>query len=448
MISVILAAGKGSRMKSEKSKLVHKVNGIPMIKKIDKVLSLSGIENKIYVLGYLKEQILEILENIDYVVQEDQLGTAHAVSISKEKLMKYTDDEVLICYGDGPLITSNTILNMKEVFSREKLDGLVLSCKLENPKGYGRIIKENNNVVDIREEVDANENEKLINEINTGVYIFKKSSLLSVIDKVSNNNYKNEYYLTDVIKLMNNSGFKVNSLLLKDKDEMLGVNSKEQLAQVSKILRIRKNKELMNEGVILIDPETTYIEEDVEIGIDTVVYPNVYIQGRTIIGKNCKIYSGSRIENSTVGDNVKIDNSIIESSIIKSDVGIGPFAHIRPDTLLENNVKVGNFVEIKKSILHKGVKCGHLTYIGDSEVGEDTNIGAGSITCNYDGRIKHKTTIGKNSFIGSNTIMVSPVNIGENVLTAAGSVITKDIPDDSLAFGRAKQVNKIGINKK
>ncbi|QXW65222.1 bifunctional UDP-N-acetylglucosamine diphosphorylase/glucosamine-1-phosphate N-acetyltransferase GlmU [Streptobacillus moniliformis] len=446
MISIILAAGKGTRMKSNISKLMHKVNGQPMIVKLVNTLNKAGLKKNILILGYLKEQILEVLDN-EYVIQEEQLGTGHAVIIAKNKILE-NDDDILICNGDGPLLTVETINKMKEKFEKDSLDCLILSCEVNNPFGYGRIIKENGKVTNITEEVDATVEQKNIKEINAGVYLFKKTSLLSILDKFNNDNKKGEYYLTDAVKLLNEEKLKVDSLVLEDEKEMLGVNSKSQLAEVSKILRERKNEELMKNGTILIDPNNTYIEEDVVIGEDTIIYPNVYIEKGTRIGNNCIIHSGTRIENSIIGNNVTIDNSVVELSVIEDNVSIGPFAHIRPNSLLKEKSKIGNFVEIKKSTLHKGVKCGHLTYVGDSEIGENTNIGAGTITCNYDGSKKHKTNIGKNCFIGSNSIIVAPVEIGENVLTAAGSVITKDIPNDSIAFGRAKQVNKIGMNKK
>ncbi|WP_064607366.1 bifunctional UDP-N-acetylglucosamine diphosphorylase/glucosamine-1-phosphate N-acetyltransferase GlmU [Streptobacillus moniliformis] len=446
MISIILAAGKGTRMKSNISKLMHKVNGQPMIVKLVNTLNKAGLKKNILILGYLKEQILEVLDN-EYVIQEEQLGTGHAVIIAKNKILE-NDDDILICNGDGPLLTVETINKMKEKFEKDSLDCLILSCEVNNPFGYGRIIKENGKVTNIIEEVDATVEQKNIKEINAGVYLFKKTSLLSILDKFNNDNKKREYYLTDAVKLLNEEKLKVDSLVLEDEKEMLGVNSKSQLAEVSKILRERKNEELMKSGTILIDPNNTYIEEDVVIGEDTIIYPNVYIEKGTRIGNNCIIHSGTRIENSIIGNNVTIDNSVVELSVIEDNVSIGPFAHIRPNSLLKEKSKIGNFVEIKKSTLHKGVKCGHLTYIGDSEIGENTNIGAGTITCNYNGSKKHKTNIGKNCFIGSNSIIVAPVEIGENVLTAAGSVITKDIPNDSIAFGRAKQVNKIGMNKK
>lgn len=446
MISIILAAGKGTRMKSNISKLMHRVNGIPMIRKLTNTLKDAGIEKNILVLGYLKEQILSELPDFEYVIQEEQLGTAHTIMISEEKIRKYSED-ILVCNGDGPLLSKETIFKMKEKFEKENYDALILSCNLKNPSGYGRIIKLGEKVLDIREESEASYEEKQIKEVNAGVYLFKNTALLSIIDKFENNNSKGEYYITDSVKLLNSFGYKVGSLLIDDEKEMLGVNSKEQLAEVSKILRERKNKELMDEGVILIDPNSTYIDEDVKIGIDTVIYPNVYLQKGTIIGNECIIYPNTRIENSQIGDNVTIESSVIKDSKIESFVSIGPFAHIRPSSILKENSKVGNFVEVKKSILEENVKLGHLSYIGDSNIGKNTNIGAGTITCNYDGKLKHKTIIGENNFVGSNTILVAPVSLGNNVLTAAGSVITQNIPDDTIAFGRAKQVNKVGRNK-
>ncbi|WP_068268110.1 bifunctional UDP-N-acetylglucosamine diphosphorylase/glucosamine-1-phosphate N-acetyltransferase GlmU [Caviibacter abscessus] len=436
MLSLILAAGKGTRMKSNIPKVMHKVNGKPMLKKVTQVCEPFG--KILLVLGDKKDLILESFSNFEYVFQEEQLGTAHAVMIAKEYIEKI-NEPVLITYGDGPLLSSKTISKMKEKFEHDKLDCLVLSCILDNPTGYGRIIKQENKVIDIVEEKEANNEQKKINEINIGVYIFNNNALLNIIDKIDNNNLKNEYYLTDAIKLLHNNGYKVDSMLLDDVNEMLGVNSKQDLAIASNILRHRKLNSLMEDGVIIIDPNTTYIEDDVIIGKDSVIYPNTIITGNTNIGENCIIYS-SRIEESIIKDNVKIDNSVVEYATIEDKVTIGPFAHLRKGANLKESVHVGNFVEIKNSTLNDGVKAGHLTYIGDSEIGKNTNIGAGTITCNYDGINKHKTNIGENSFIGSNTILVAPVNVGNNVLTAAGSVITKDVDDNKLAFGRARQV--------
>lgn len=443
MLSIILAAGKGTRMKSDLPKVLHKVNGKPMLQKV--IETTKNFGDVLLVLGYKKDKILENFSSYDYVIQEEQLGTGHAIKIAREKFSKY--DSILITYGDGPLLSTKTIKEMKEKFNNDNLDCLLLTCLLDNPTGYGRIIKNNNKVVDIVEEKEANDDIKKINEINVGVYLFKTKSLLAILDKIDNNNNKGEYYLTDAIKLLNEAGFSSDSLQLKDKNEMLGVNSKSDLARVSNILRLQKLEKLMEDGAIIIDPQSTYIEDDVIIGTDTIIYPNTIITGKTSIGNNCIIYS-SRIDDSIIYNNVKIDNSVIESSTLYNEVTIGPFAHTRKGTILKEKVHIGNFVETKNSTLEKGVKSGHLTYLGDSIIGENTNIGAGTITCNYDGINKHKTIIGKNSFIGSNSIFVAPVNIGENVLTAAGSVITKNVEDDKLAFGRARQVTISKKNRK
>ena len=446
MISLILAAGKGTRMKSEKPKVLHEVNGTPMLKRVLKTLENTGIEKNVFILGHKKDAVLEAMGDLEYVEQKEQLGTGHAVLIAEEKIKKYKDD-VLITYGDAPLLREETINRMKEIFYEKDLDCILLSCKMKDPFAYGRIIKKDGKVVDIIEEKEATEEQKKIKEVNTGVYIFKYKSLVEAVEKIDNNNIKGEYYLTDTIKILSGAGYKLESYQIEDEDEVLGVNSKAQLAQAGKILRGRKNLELMDDGVILIDPETTYIEEQVKIGEDTVIYPNVIIQGETEIGKNCKILGNTRIENSEIADNVKIESSLIEQSRLEEGVTVGPFAHLRPKAHLKKNVHVGNFVEIKNSVLEEGVKSGHLTYLGDAEVGKNTNIGAGTITCNYDGKNKHKTIIGENAFIGSNSTIVAPAEIGEKAFTAAGSTITKKVPEKALAFGRAKQTNKEGWNK-
>lgn len=446
MISVILAGGKGTRIRSDKPKVIHKVNGVPMVKRVTNTLENIGITNNIYIIGYKREMVLDVMGDIPYVVQEEQLGTGHAVLIAKEKIEEHKDD-VLITYGDAPLIREETLFSMKKIFEEKKLDGILLSCEVKNSYAYGRIIKDNGKVVNIIEEKDATEEEKKIKEINVGVYIFKYDKLIYALERLTNNNAQGEYYLTDVVKILSESGANIETYVTLDEDEILGVNSKDQLAQAEKIVKNRKNNKLMENGVILIDPNNTYIEDEVEIGEDTVIYPNTIIQGKTKIGKNCVILGNTRIENSIISDNVKIEASVVEQSILETGVTVGPFAHLRPKANLKENVHVGNFVEIKNATLEKGVKTGHLTYIGDAEVGENTNIGAGTITCNYDGKNKHKTKIGENSFVGSNTILVAPVEIGNKSFTAAGSVITKEVPDNALAFGRAKQTNKEGWNK-
>ena len=441
MISLVLAAGKGTRMKSELPKVLHTVNGLPMLVKVKNVLENVGIEKNIFILGHKKKKVLDIMGDIPYVEQLEQLGTGHAVLVAKEELEKYKQDVLITC-GDTPLIKEETLEKMISIFKEKRLDCILLSCEVQNPFGYGRIINRDGNVVDIVEEKEANEEVRAIKEINAGVYIFKYERLVEAASKIDNNTQKGEYYLTDAIKYLVNDGYKVESYKIYDEDEILGVNSKVQLSQANSILRKRKNEELMDDGVIMINPESTYIEETVIIGQDTVIYPNVIIQGKTEIGRNSLILGNTRIENSIIGDNVKIESSLIESAIIEKNTTIGPFAHLRPKAHLKEDVHVGNFVEVKNSVLEKGVKAGHLTYLGDTIVGDNTNIGAGTITCNYDGKNKHKTIIGRNVFIGSNSILVAPVELGDNTFTAAGSVITEKVPEGNIAFGRSRQINK------
>lgn len=445
--TLILAAGKGTRMKSEMPKVIHKVNGIPMVSKIINVLAGLNPEENILILGHKKDEVLKVVgENCDYVLQTEQLGTGHAVIQAKEKLQNYDGDVMILC-GDTPLLKEETLKELYQFHKNNQADTTILTSIYENPFGYGRIVKENGLVKAIVEEKEANDEIKKIKEVNAGVYCFNSKELFKALEKINNNNEKGEYYLTDVIGIQVSENKKVQSFTLKDNMEILGVNSKVELAQAGKVLRDRKNKELMEVGVIIIDPETTYVEENVKIGKDTVLYPGVYLQGNTIIGENCEIIGNTRIIDSVLGNNIRIESSVIEESIIDEGVTMGPFAHLRPKSHLKEKVHIGNFVEVKKSTLEKGVKAGHLTYLGDAQVGENTNIGAGTITCNYDGVNKFKTVIGKEVFIGSDTMLVAPVNIGEKALVGAGSVITKDVPNNSLAVSRSKQIIKTDWRK-
>lgn len=445
--TLILAAGKGTRMKSDMPKVIHKVNGIPMITKIIDTLSGLNPEENILILGHKKEEVLKVVgKNCDYVLQTEQLGTGHAVIQAKEKLEGYDGDVMILC-GDTPLLRESTLKSLYEYHKESGAVTTILTSIYENPFGYGRIVKEDGLVKAIVEEKEASEEIKKIKEVNGGVYCFNSKELFKALDKIDNNNEKGEYYLTDVIGIQVSENKKVQSFILEDKMEILGVNSKVELAQAGKVLRDRKNRELMEEGVILIDPETTYVEESVKVGRDTVLYPGVVLQGKTVIGENCEIIGNSRIIDSVLGNNIRVESSVIEESILEDGVTMGPFAHIRPKSLLKEKVHIGNFVEVKKSTLEKGVKAGHLTYLGDAQVGENTNIGAGTITCNYDGVNKFKTVIGKDAFIGSDSMLVAPVNIGEKALIGAGSVITKDVPSNSLAVSRSKQIIKTDWRK-
>ncbi|MGL4653635.1 bifunctional UDP-N-acetylglucosamine diphosphorylase/glucosamine-1-phosphate N-acetyltransferase GlmU [Cetobacterium sp.] len=444
--TLILAAGKGTRMKSELPKVLHKVCGVPMVQKIVNTCSKIGSVENILILGHKKEEVLKVLPNMEYVVQEEQLGTGHAVIQAKEKLKDF-DGTVMILCGDTPLLREETLKDLYNYHKETSATTTILTSIYENPFGYGRIVKENGEVIGIVEEKEASEEVKAIKEVNAGVYCFEAKDLLVALDRIDNKNEKGEYYLTDVIAINVKDGKKVEAFLLEDNDEILGINSKIELEKANCIMRDRINEKHMENGVIFIDKNSVYIEETVQIGQDTVVYPGALLQGETLIGQNCEILGNTRIIDCKIGNNVRVESSVLEESIIEDRVTIGPFAHLRPKSHLKEEVHIGNFVEVKKSVLEKGVKAGHLTYLGDATVGEKTNIGAGTITCNYDGKNKFKTTIGKNAFIGSDTMLVAPVNIGENALVGAGSVITKDVPENSLAVSRSKQVIKFDWRK-
>lgn len=444
--TLILAAGKGTRMKSELPKVLHKVCGVPMVQKIVNTCSKIGSIENILILGHKKEEVLKVLPNMQYVVQEEQLGTGHAVIQAKDKLKDF-DGTVMILCGDTPLLREETL---KELYNYHKQTGAtttILTSIYENPFGYGRIVKENETVIGIVEEKEASEEIRAIKEVNAGVYCFESKDLLSALDRIDNKNEKGEYYLTDVISINVRDGKKVEAFLLEDNDEILGINSKIELEKANCIMKNRINEKHMENGVIFIDKNSVYIEESVEIGQDTIIYPGALLQGDTVIGQNCEILGNTRVIDCNIGNNVRVESSVLEESVVEDRVTIGPFAHLRPKSHLKEEVHIGNFVEIKKSVLEKGVKAGHLTYLGDATVGEKTNIGAGTITCNYDGKNKFKTTIGKNAFIGSDTMLVAPLNIGENALVGAGSVITKDVPENALAVSRSKQVIKFDWRK-
>lgn len=444
--SLILAAGKGTRMKSELPKVIHKVNGVPMIKKIIDILDELKVQENILILGHKKEEILNVIGDVSYVVQNEQLGTGHAIMMAEPKLKDFQGNILVVC-GDTPLLKVETLKKMYEFHMKSRATTTLLTSIYENPFGYGRIVKENGKIVSIIEEKEASEQEKKIQEINAGVYCFNSKELWETLKKIDNKNEKGEYYLTDIISIQVKENKNVETYLLEDNLEVLGINSKVELAQANIILRERKNNNLMEDGVILIDPNNTYIEENVKIGRDTVIYPGALIQGKTTIGENCTILGNTRIIDCEIGNSIKIESSVLEESILDDFVTIGPFAHLRPKTHLKEKVHVGNFVEVKKSTLEKGVKVGHLTYLGDAIIGENTNIGAGTITCNYDGKNKFKTIIGKDSFIGSNTMLVAPIKIEDCGMTAAGSVITKDVPSKSLAVARSKQIIKLNWRK-
>ncbi len=443
LATIILAAGKGTRFKSELPKVLHKIMEKPMIEfVINTAKKMTNEENIYVVVGYKRELVKESLKNylkLNFVVQEEQKGTGHAVMCC-EKSLKFFNGDILILCGDMPLVKAETIKNFVEFYNNNSLDIAVLSAKLENPFGYGRIIRNNGKFLKIVEEKDADEKTKDIKEINTGIYIVKSKVLFNLLKKLKNNNAQGEYYLTDIIYEANKNNLKVDAYIEEESIQFLGINTRVHLSQAENILLRRKIEDLMLNGVTFIKPETTFIGYDVEIGNDTVIYPENFITGKSKIGKNCIIGKNNFIKDSNILEDVIIKGfCYIENAKIGNFSQIGPFSHLRPDSDIGNNCKIGNFVETKKVKLEDGVKASHLSYLGDAFIGEGTNVGAGTITCNYDGVNKHKTYIGKNVFIGSDTQLVAPVKVGDYTLIAAGTTVTKDVGENSLVHSRVKQ---------
>lgn len=416
IVAVVLAAGKGTRMKSNKSKLVHKIYGKELVKRVVETAEKSDIKDIIAVVGYKKEEVQKVLgDTVKYAYQEEMLGTGHAV-LQAEEYLEGRKGKVVVLNGDVPIIRPETIKKLIEKSIKNKEYATVLTAIYNNPTGYGRIIRDDGgNVKEIVEEKDLSEEQKSNKEINAGIYCFDIDELLKALKELKPNNAQGELYLTDVVKIMNDKGLKTGAVIVKDNTEILGVNDRMQLELLTKVLKMRINQYHMQNGVTIEDMDNTYIYDDVEIGMDTVIHPNTTIKNDVVIGENCEI---------------------------------GPNAYIREGCRLADTVKIGSFVEIKKAIIGEGAKVPHLSYMGDCEIGEKTNIGCGTITCNYDGFNKSKTIIGEHSFIGSNTNLVAPVTLGENSFVAAGSTITNDVPSDALAIARERQKNIEGWNKK
>lgn len=449
--AIILAAGKGKRMNSQIPKVLHMILGVPMLDYVVQEVRELSPEKLVLVLGHGSENIKETTykNDISIVIQSGQLGTAHAVGSAKEALRDFNGD-ILILNGDTPLITSNTLSKLI-VFHRDKnADISVLTTHLDNPDGYGRIIrKENGYIVRIVEDADANSDEISVSEINSGAYCVHSKFLWYAIDQIVPENKQKEYYLTDIVDVAIRTKKNVRGLSVSNSDEVLGVNNRIELNRVEGVLRNKINNSLMLSGVTIIDPANTYVSPKVSIGIDTTIFPNTYIFGNTKIGDRCRIGPSVWIEESQIGDEATLNfSSFLSNTIVGDNVTIGPFAHLRPDTVIKEGVKIGNFVEIKKSDIGSGSKVPHLSYVGDATIGEGVNIGAGTITCNYDGFNKNETIIEDNAFIGSDTMLVAPVKVGKGATTGAGSTITKDVPPHSLAISRSKQTVKKNWRRK
>ena len=439
--AIILAAGQGTRMKSNLSKVLHKVAGMAMIHYVLEALAEANINQKILVLGHKAEEVEESMPpGIDIAYQWEQLGTGHAVIQARDIISPQIKNVLVVC-GDTPLLKGETLKELLNVHKSREAAITILTAIMEDSTGYGRIVRENGKVTAIVEERDASPAIKEIKEINTGAYCFTKEFLVEALGSLNNNNSQSEYYLTDVIKIAVAKGLQVAAYPLEEANEALGINNRVQLAQADKIIRQRVNEKLMLSGVTIVDPETTFIDTKVTVGQDTIIHPFTYIQGQTSIGTECVIGPNTRIIDSKIGNKVEIENSVIRESIVDDFTTIGPFAYLRPGTVLGKNVKVGDFVEIKKSTIGDGSKVPHLSYVGDAHIGKNVNIGCGTITCNYDGVNKHITTISDGAFIGSNTNLVAPVTIGERAYIGAGSTITKDVPNGALGIARGKQKN-------
>lgn len=447
--AVILAAGKGTRMKSKKYKVLHEVAGKTMIEHVLTNVKNAGVNQIVTIVGHGAEDVKSTLGDQSlYSYQEEQLGTAHAVKMAQEHLENEEGTTLVVC-GDTPLITASTLQQLIEHHEATQAQATVLSATAQIPFGYGRIVRDNNQQLKrIVEEKDATEEEKLITEISSGIFAFDNKVLFNKLAQVKNDNVQGEYYLPDVISLILEDEGKAEIHHTDDFDEVMGVNDRVMLSNAEKALQQRLNIQHMRNGVTIIDPTTTFIGPDVEIGMDTIIEPGVRINGKTTIGENTVIGQYSEINNSRIGSEVDVKQSVINESVVDDKTKVGPFAQLRPGSNLGAEVKVGNFVEVKKADLKDGAKVSHLSYIGDAEIGERTNIGCGSITVNYDGVNKFKTVVGKDTFIGCNTNLVAPVTVGDGVLIAAGSTITDNVPNDSLALARARQVTKEDYNKK
>lgn len=445
--AIILAAGKGTRMKSDLPKVLHKVAGKSMVEHVVGATKALTPDKIITIVGHGATEVLAVLpEDVAYVKQEEQLGTGHAVKIA-EPLLKNLHGTTLVIAGDTPLIRPETLVDLFAYHQAEDATATILTAIAPDPTGYGRIIREDGHVSKIVEQKDANDFEKAVQEINTGTYVFDNRALFEALSNLTTDNAQGEYYLTDIIEIFKADGKKVAAFVLDDFDESIGVNDRVALATAEKLMRQRINTQHMVNGVTLIDPASTYIDADVTIGEDTVIEPQVVIKGHSEIGKGVHITSGSRIEQSRLENKTEVRQSTIEHSVLEVGANVGPYAHIRPDSILHENVHVGNFVEVKASSLGTGTKAGHLTYIGNSMVGEHVNFGAGTITVNYDGKHKFNTEIDDYAFIGSNSTLIAPLAIGRNAITTAGSVITEDVREAEMAFGRSRQINKSGRAK-
>lgn len=446
--AVVMAAGKGTRMKSDKPKVVHEVLYKPMINHIVDELKKLKVDKIYVVVGHKAEEVKALVcdKDVSFVLQKEQLGTGHALM----QVSPYLENEAgttIVLNGDAPLIRADTLQKMIAYHKEHQNKGTIMTCDCDLEKKFGRIIRKNNQVVDIVEFKDLQEGQYEISEMNVGEYCFDNKEVFKALKKISNDNAQKEYYLPDVFKVMNQEGLPVGGYQIDDLKEVGGINDRLELAEATKELQLKVNKQHLLNGVNIIDIQNTYISTDVTIGPDTTIEPGCILKGKTSIGKGCHIGPYCEFDNVVVKDYVEIKFSVISDSIIENGVDIGPYARLRTNCHILENVHMGNFVEMKKAVFGKGSKAAHLTYIGDAKVGSNVNIGCGTISVNYDGKNKSLTKIEDNAFIGCNSNLVAPVTIGKNAFIAAGSTITNDVDEDAMSIARARQVDKPGYSK-
>ncbi len=444
---VILAAGKGTRMKSALPKVLHRVGGVPMIHHV--IATARQLQPALItiVVGHQAETLRSTLSEqpgLAFVVQEPQLGTAHAL-LTTEPSLRGASGTVLMLSGDVPLLKANTLRALLAHHQNAHAAATILTAMVDDPSGYGRIVRSGEKIARIVEHRDATDEERRIREINSGIYAFALDGLFDALKEIAAENAQHEYYLPDLVALYRSRDLIVETLIIGDVDELRGINSRSELAAVSRIVRQRKNAELMAAGVTIDDPQTTYIDPDVVIGADTVIHPGVSLEGRTTIGSGCEIHSGTRIVDCQVGDRVVVHNHcVLTDSRLESDCAVGPFAHLRGHAIVSAHARVGNFVELKKTTLGPGSKAMHLAYLGDAQIGAKVNVGAGTITCNYDGVNKNQTTIEDGAFIGSDSQLIAPVTIGKDAYVGSGTTIRENVPAGALAVSAGKQRNLNG----
>jgi bifunctional UDP-N-acetylglucosamine pyrophosphorylase/glucosamine-1-phosphate N-acetyltransferase len=449
LLTVVLAAGKGTRMQSTLPKVLHEVGGKAMLQQVLDAAKDAGSKRNVVVVGFGGETVKTAIgTQAEFVVQTKQLGTGHAVAQAAD-LLKNIDGTVMVLCGDTPLLTGKLLKKLYDEHKKAGAKATVLTAIMPDANGYGRIIRTKAGAVEkIVEQKDAAPQELLVQEVNSGIYCFECKALFKALENLNCDNAQGEYYLTDVLEILNKAGEKVWAVTADDYEETLGINSRVQLAGAEKIIRHRKNIELMNQGITIMDPDSTFIDMDVQIGKDTIIYPFTWLEGKTVVGDHCEIGPNSRFTNAKIGSFVTAHFSYGHDCEIEDEVILGPYVHLRPQTKIMKKVKIGNFVEVKNSIVGEGTKLPHLSYIGDADIGSGVNMGCGTITVNYDGKKKFRTVVGNDAFVGCNSNLVAPVSVGDGAYVGAGSTITKDVPPAALAIARQRQRNIEGWSDK